>query len=201
MPIPDVLKSWDVSHALDAIERAGIERSAPVLDMGCYNSEIIYVLHALGYRQIHGCDLNPLCRRLPYWHRVHYRIADLTDTHFPDQFFAAITCLSVIEHGVPLDGLAREVARLLRPGGIFVLTTDYDGTGERHVIAGDVRPFGLDWQVYTEDGFQRVIGVLEQAGLRLLQPEIVPLTHTERPIIWNQHSYTFVLAVLRAPRQ
>src|SRR5437870_2603460 len=72
MPVPDVLKSWDVWHALTAIQNSKVEHSAPVLDMGCYNSEILYVLHALGYRKLHGCDLNPLCRRLPFWHRVRY---------------------------------------------------------------------------------------------------------------------------------
>jgi SAM-dependent methyltransferase len=198
MPTPDVLKSWDVWHALTAIEQAGIEHTGPVLDMGCYNSEILYVLNALGYRQLYGCDLNPLCRRLPYWHRVHYRAGDLTRTPYRDGFFAAITCLSVIEHGVPLQALVREVARLLRPGGIFILTTDYDVCG-RHLVSHDLKPFGLDWMIHTPAELLDVLTEFASFGLTLLDPGTTEWAHAERPINWNGHSYTFALAVLRAP--
>ena len=198
MPVPDVRKSWDVLHALAAIERSGIGPADPVLDMGCYNSEVLYVLHALGYCALHGCDLNPLCRRLPFWHRVHYRVADLTRTPYPDRSFAAITCLSVIEHGVSLESLVREVTRLLRPGGIFVLTTDYDAS-DRHVVSRGLEPFGLDWKIYSPAEIGRVLAEFRAAGFSLLDPEAVSWTHVERPITWNGHSYTFALAVLRAP--
>lgn len=199
MPLPDVLKSWDVWHALTAIENSRIERREPILDMGCHNSEILYVLHALGYRELHGCDLNPLCRRLPFWHRIHYRAVDVTCTPYPDRSFAAITCLSVIEHGVRIESLTREVTRLLRPGGIFVLTTDYDGTGDRHVVSESLRPFGLTWKIYSPEGLRRVLTEFQNAGLSLLGPEAMARTQAERPIYWNDHQYTFALAVMRAP--
>ena len=81
------MKSWDVANALRVIEAAAPGRSTPVLDMGCYNSEVVYALHALGYRNVHGCDLNPLSRWLPYWHAVRYTPADLTATPYPDATF------------------------------------------------------------------------------------------------------------------
>jgi len=198
MPVPDVQKSWDVWNALALIEDAKVDRLAPVLDMGCYNSEILYVLHTLGYRELHGCDLNPLCRRLPFWHRIQYRAADITCTPYASRSFAAITCLSVIEHGVPAEGLAQEVARLLRPGGIFVLTTDFDPTGERHVIPRDLKPFGLDWQIYSLDGLVSVLTRFERAGLTLLDPDQTALKQPERPVSWSEHTYTFALAALQA---
>src|SRR4051794_32416990 len=130
----DVKKSWDVAHAVKIIEEAVPDRDTPVLDMGCYNSEVVYALHALGYRHVHGCDLNPLCRWMPYWNTVRYVCADLTRTPYPDQSFGALPCLSVIEHGVPVDALIAEAYRLLRPGGLFLLTTDFDATGGPHEI-------------------------------------------------------------------
>src|SRR4051794_9966469 len=54
----DVKKSWDVATAAKLIEEHMPDRSAPVLDMGCYGSEILWVLHELGYRKLYGCDLN-----------------------------------------------------------------------------------------------------------------------------------------------
>src|SRR5436190_22928536 len=61
LPAPDFVKSWDVDHALDLIARLVPDRDAPILDMGCFNSEILYVLHGSGYRQLYGCDLDPGC--------------------------------------------------------------------------------------------------------------------------------------------
>ncbi len=72
-PPTDVSKSWDVLRAVEIIESAMPDHGAPVLDMGCYNSEVLWVLDALGYRGLFGCDLNPLCRLMPFWHRIRYR--------------------------------------------------------------------------------------------------------------------------------
>ena len=85
----DITKSWDVDHALRIIESSCKDRDSPILDMGCYNSEVLYGLYALGFQKIYGCDLNPLCRWMPYWNKIHYVQADLTQTPFPDHYFGA----------------------------------------------------------------------------------------------------------------
>src|SRR4051812_18966922 len=69
-PFPDIVKSWDVDRAADLITRLVPDRDAPVLDMGCFNSEILYVLHASGYRNLHGCDLDAGCRWMGFWNRI-----------------------------------------------------------------------------------------------------------------------------------
>ena len=48
---------------------------------------------------------------------IRYIPGDLTHTPFPDGYFDAIACLSVIEHGVPLQNYFREMYRLLKPNG------------------------------------------------------------------------------------
>ena len=45
---------------------------------------------------------------------VVFRYGDVTDTGLPTGHLDAITCMSVIEHGVPLEGFIAESARLLR---------------------------------------------------------------------------------------
>jgi 2-polyprenyl-3-methyl-5-hydroxy-6-metoxy-1,4-benzoquinol methylase len=127
-PQPDIIKSWDVLQTTKLIQSTILNPKTPILDMGCFNSEILYVLHKLGYKSLHGCDLNPICRWMPFWHKIRYQMADLTATAYPDRYFGAITCLSVIEHGVSQDKLISEIRRLLLPGGLFILTTDYDAT-------------------------------------------------------------------------
>ena len=57
---------------------------------------------------------------------VRFEPGDITNTHHRDQWFDAITCMSVIEHAVPLDAFLADTARLLRTGGVLVVSTDYE---------------------------------------------------------------------------
>ena len=43
-PVPDVEKSWDVWWSYKVISEFMKDKSAPVLDMGCFNSEILLFL-------------------------------------------------------------------------------------------------------------------------------------------------------------
>jgi SAM-dependent methyltransferase len=201
MPAPpwEMMKSWDVANVLEIAERRLTQRDSPVLDLGCYNSAVLWVLHRRGFYPLFGCDLNPMCKWMPYWNIIRYQRGDLTHTSYPDHTYALITCLSVIEHGVPIDALVTEVTRLLKPGGIFVFTTDYDATGELHVVAPELRPFNLDWKIYSRLDLWEIIGKFERAGLSLLDPNSVADKHEARPITWEGQSYTFVMVALRAP--
>ncbi len=197
MPDADALKSWDVRTALETIERYLPDRRAAVLDMGCYNSEILWALHKGGYRDLAGCDLNPLCTWMPFWHRIRYRTADLTRTPFSEGRFAALTCMSVVEHGVPLDGLVAEARRLLRPGGLFLFTTDFDGSGARHDIDPKFRVFEQAWQIFSRDTLGALCDRFLDAGFEWLEPGPRAMEHVERPVHWNDQEYTFVFVGLR----
>ena len=195
----EMMKSWDVANVLAIAEQRIPQHNAPILDLGCYNSAILWVLHRRGFGPLFGCDLNPLCRWMPYWNHIRYDTADLTHTSYPDHLYALISCLSVIEHGVPVDALVSEVTRLLKPGGIFVFTTDYDATGDSHRVAPESRPFGLDWKIYSRPGLWEIIAKFQRAGLSLLEPDDVDDHHEARPIAWEGQSYTFVMVALCAP--
>jgi SAM-dependent methyltransferase len=199
LPKADFVKSWDVANAVRLIEQHVGDRNAPILDMGCFNSEILYALHNLGYRDVHGCDLNPLCRWMPYWHKIDYREADITKTPYEPGSFAAITCMSVVEHGVPLDPLADEVARLLRPGGLFVFTTDYDATGGSHEIDPQFRVFGQSWTIFSPETLRSLVDRFTSRGFTYLDPASMDDRHSDRPVHWQGQDYTFVMVALRAP--
>lgn len=195
----DIIKSWDVWHALQLIEAERLPREAPIVDLGAYGSEILWVLHARGYRRLTGCDLDPRVRWMPWWSSIRYLRADATDTGLPSHSFAVVTCLSTVEHGVPARGLATEASRLLVPGGLLILTTDYDGTGTPHPAARAARAFGQPWTLFDREGLQELIRELLDAGFRYLDPSMVDTSHAARPIRWNGEDYTFVLLALRAP--
>lgn len=192
----DLIKSWDVDNALKIISERVTDLTTHVLDMGCYNSEVVYGLHALGFTNVHGCDLNPLCRWMPYWNKIRYAQADLTKTPYPDNHFGAITCLSVIEHGVPLEGMAKELQRVLKPGGIFIFTTDYDATGQTHEIAPEFRVFGQSWKIFTPETLGQFTDLLQAHGFQFLDPRLDDSIHTHCPIEWNGQRYTFILVAM-----
>jgi len=58
---------------------------------------------------------------------VTYMGQDLTATTYPTATFDAVTCISVLEHiPAPYDQKAvKELVRILKPGGILVLTVDF----------------------------------------------------------------------------
>ncbi len=193
----DKLKSWDVRNMVELIEQLAPERDSPVLDLGCFNSEILWGLHDLGYTDVNGCDLNPLCKWMPYWTSVKYRLGDMTRTDYESKRFRVLTAVSAIEHGVPIDALAREASRLLQPGGFFLVTTDYDGTGATHDTSRDVI-FGQTWTIFSRPALQAVIDEFRANGLELLSNSNDDvLSHDTRPVNWNGQEYTFVLLAFR----
>src|SRR6478735_2118147 len=196
-PATDKLKSWDVTNMVQLIEKLAPEKGAPVLDLGCFNSEILWALRGLGYTELYGCDLNPLCRLMPFWTSVHYATADMTRTKYDSRSFRVVTAVSAIEHGVPIPALAKEVARLLQPGGIFLVTTDYDGTGAAHDTSNDVI-FGQTWTIFSRPGLRALIEEFRAHGLELLaEVSETDWQHEKRPVSWNGQDYTFALLAFR----
>lgn len=72
-------------------------------------------------------NLNTLRPQDIYGSQVTYEAQDLTHISYPDAYFDAISCVSVLEHiPAPYDQTAiKEILRTLKPGGIFVLTVDF----------------------------------------------------------------------------
>src|SRR5690349_9320061 len=81
-PQTDKLKSWDVANMVQLIQRFAPRHGSSVLDLGCFNSEILWALKSSGYNNLHGCDLSPLCKWMPYWTTIDYRCADMTRTGY-----------------------------------------------------------------------------------------------------------------------
>lgn len=52
--------------------------------------------------------------------------ADCDDLPFEDASFDAVTCFAVLHHLFAFEGLVSEVARVLRPGGVFYCDHDMD---------------------------------------------------------------------------
>ncbi|MBC8104297.1 MAG: class I SAM-dependent methyltransferase [Cytophagales bacterium] len=113
------------------------EGDAPrVLDVGCGTGGTMERLRALGGEPA-GLDVEPLaltfCRKRGHRHLL---LGSATSLPFTDGAFDAVVALDVLEH-IPDDvAAAREIARILRPGGrLFVSVPAYQALWSGHDVA------------------------------------------------------------------
>jgi SAM-dependent methyltransferase len=196
--VGDLLKSWDVLKTTTFIEEH-VSKELPILDLGAYASEILCILHRLGYSALTGVDLNADVRLMPYANVIQYQVANFMETPFVDESFKAITAISVIEHGFKSQALLKEVSRLLRPGGYFIASVDY---WPEKVDTTGIQFFGLDWKIFSE---QEVLDFVREAQQFNMTPDgSLDLSACEKPIACADRNYTFAWLVLKkgaiAPR-
>jgi SAM-dependent methyltransferase len=197
--LPDPIKSWDVLRAARAVQLVA-EPDTPVLDMGSVGCPVLPCLHAIGYTQLHGLDLDPRVMEMPLAGEIDYQVADMTSAPWPDGTFAAITAISVIEHGYAQDALLDEVARLLRPGGAFIFSTDY---WPQKLSTDGISLFGLDWRIFSADEIEQLIAAAGSRGLHPVRDPGAILRappqreNGARPISYEGRDYTFLYGVLR----
>lgn len=185
-------KNWDHLAAVSTI-LAQTSASAYILDAGAeFYSNVLPALFLYGYRNLYGINLSftAAARRGP----IHYLPGDITHTPFSSSFFDAITCLSVIEHGVPLESYFREMHRLLKPGGLLITSTDYYPTpiNTRGMVA-----HGSPVRIFSKREIQAALSLAREIGLHPTGE--VDLECAEKPIHWDAYGleYSFVLFTLR----
>jgi SAM-dependent methyltransferase len=189
--VGDQLKSWDVLLTVDELQRE-IGTDERVLDLGCYASEILPALRQLGFRLLAGMDLQRGVRRMPYGREIHYLRGNFLRTPFPERSVTAVTAISVIEHGYDGDALFSEVSRVLRPGGLFVASTDY---WPEKIDTSTQRLFGMEWRIFSRRELGEMFALAQQHGLRLVGA--VDIDVIEPVIHWGGRDYTFAWFVLR----
>lgn len=185
-------KNWDHLAAVSTI-LANTAPSARVLDAGAeIYSNVLPALFLYGYRNLHGINLSftEPTRRGP----IRYIPGDLTRTPYLDSSFDAITCLSVIEHGVPLAEYFREMYRLLKPNGLLITSTDY---WPAPIDARGQCAHGTPIKIFSRPELEAALDLAKSAGFTLTGE--IDLECGERPIRWEPFGleYTFVLFTLR----
>jgi len=189
--IGDHRKSWDVLKTAAFLEER-VSESAPILDIGAFASELVCVLHRLGFTNLVGVDVDPHVRLMPFARDIRYEVANFMETPFEQESFQAITAISVIEHGFKGEALLAEVSRLLRPGGYFIASFDY---WPQKVDTTGVLLFGMDWRIFSRE---EVLQFVEEARAYGLTPAgDVDLQAQEAPIAYAERDYTFAWIVLQ----
>jgi len=92
-----------------------------------------------------------------YRTHIEYRFESVSALSYPDNFFDQVFSMSVLEHHdeATLHGGLHEMARVLKQGGVLVLTIDYNPStsGEK---------FGFN----TQDILNKIVYPLEYYGLK-----------------------------------
>jgi SAM-dependent methyltransferase len=189
--VGDWTKSWDVLSTINFLE-SHVKKNEPILDIGCYASEVLVALHKLGYLDLTGADLNPNLKEMPYQDCIRYEITDFMHTNFEDSSFQAITSISVIEHGFDGTSLLKEMSRLLRPNGCFIASFDY---WPCKIDTKGLEFFGMDWRIFSKE--EVVDFINEAANYGLFPVGRMKYEGTDRPVDWGGKQYTFAWLVLK----
>ncbi|MDQ1487230.1 MAG: hypothetical protein QOJ62_2923 [Actinomycetota bacterium] len=186
----DLPKNWDtLGAAATVLSRVG--SNARVLDAGAARySTLLVWLYLYGLRDLVGINLE---FRRPVRHgSVRFEPGDATATRFDAGSFDAVTCLSVIEHGVPLAEFFAEAARLLRPDGVLVVSTDYDADPPP---TDGLQAYGSAVHIFSPREIHDLVKLADEAGFDL-DGELTEaaLGHPERPVLWRRFGlrYTFI---------
>ena len=180
-------KNWDALGAVSTVLNE-LGPDSRVIDAGAARySPVLPWLRLYGVRELVGNNLE--FRRATHHGPVRFEPGDITATHYRAGWFDAVTCMSVIEHGVPLEAFAAESARILRPGGLLILSTDYDQdppdtTGKT--------AYGTPVRIFGPDDIREFVKTAESHGLSLVGD--LRLEHSERPVHWKRTGldYTFI---------
>ncbi len=138
---------------------AGLSAPSRIADVGGASSLLPLELASLGH-EVHVFDLRPCPLKHPglFTHQIN-----LFDNKFEDNFFDAVTCISVIEHvGLPRYGgearpdadfaLMKEFRRLIRTKGRIIISAPY---GKGHDPTTDGAPLG--YRIYDRKRLEKLL--------------------------------------------
>lgn len=164
-------KNWDIAMIVPYLSDGNI------LDMGCIGSHILHNVSKLNLQGLKfGIDLmfkpEDIDESAGSWNNINtpkvsgcrFFQGDLMNTGFESNIFNYITCLSVIEHSVDFQMLAKECSRLLTKGGKLFITFDY-WTPKPHTE--EMKLYDLEWNILDGDSVVSLVKSCSDAGLKV----------------------------------
>jgi len=168
------LKSDDATSNLDTQIRIQIVlemlgKNKKILDIGCYDGYISEKIKEHG-NDIVGIDISKEGARLCNERGIKCIEQDIEKKFpFPDNSFDAVFGGEIIEHVFDTDGLLQEIKRVLRSGGILVLTTPNVAslTKRIHFLFGNTP--GIEIGLISPDGKDKGAGHIRHFTIKSLE--------------------------------
>lgn len=158
-PLHQWSRAWEYPYVYHHVARMTAEQSrvSTIVDVGSGVTFFPFSLARLGHRVI-CVDNDPICASdLPRAAQlvrsspgeVVFRPSNGAALPVEDGEAQCVYCISVLEHVPEFEGLVREIARALAPGGMLLLTVDVDLLGNLEIGPARFR----DLQVLLNDLF------------------------------------------------
>lgn len=114
-----------------------------IVDVACGNGSILRALRTRGYERLHGVEISQYAVARLRTEGITMHAGELPAIPLPDASCDVVIASQILEHVIRRDRFAREIVRVLRPGGrVFVFVPD-DCLGPidepEHVIKFDAR--------------------------------------------------------------
>jgi len=144
-PLHNWSRCWEYPYVYRQLARARSEAASnaclKAADLGSGVTFFPFAAARLGYEVV-CVDTDPICRKdlsraIPLVGagrgRVEVRLIEGSRLPIADGELDLVFCVSVLEHIPDLAGTVREIVRVLRPGGLLVLTLDLDLRGDQEI--------------------------------------------------------------------
>ncbi len=176
-------KSLNTSLEVDRGSRADvalnlIEKGDKLLDIGCGDGTVGYFAKN-NYREVYGVDISDTALEIAEERGVITKKININDEALPfeDNHFDAAVCLDVIEHVFEPVDLIKETFRVLKNGGLLVISTpnirywhhlfDLVFTGKFPKTSGDTDHYdGGHIRYFTYKDIEKI---LENIGFEIVQ--------------------------------
>lgn len=137
-----------VTRKIRTLEMLRGETAGTLLDIGCGPGVLVTETLDLGFNYV-GMDLaeEMLKEGRVKWgenERVAFRTGDIENIPMADATSQALTCLGVIEYVPDLDAAIKEMHRVLKPGGVAIIS-NHNKLHIDNVVIGALKP--LRWIV------------------------------------------------------
>ena len=113
------------TRAATFMAQQNIPKDSPILDAGCGTGLTGLELAKQGYRHITGIDISPESLKQAKA-KDCYTLLKIQNMNqqldFDDNSFAAAQCIGALTYVRHIEGLMRELVRLVKPGGIITFT-------------------------------------------------------------------------------
>lgn len=155
-------------------EQLAVGPDTEVLDVGCGNGKPAVDVAAVTGARVVGVDLSPrelavaegLARSVPEGDQVTFQIGDALALPLPDDSVDAAMAIESSPH-IALDPMFTEIARVLRPGGRFVVATPFARRPVVGAVAERMATMLEVWQLRTFQTLEEHVRALTVAELDL----------------------------------
>lgn len=124
-----------------------LNNNMKVLDVACGDGYGVRMMSSF-LAEVHGADLEPetIANAKAYSTKenIAYFVEDITGMSFDDACYDAVTCFETLEH-VQENACLKELQRIIKPGGMLVLSTPQNSFGHIPVNSCHIVEYSLDY--------------------------------------------------------